>query len=282
MALVDPPTANAPILLLLHGLEGTVNSTYAQAILGVARSRGWGGAMLIFRTCDGRVPAVPRLYHSGETTDTDFFVREISTRFPNSPLLCVGVSLGGNVLLKWLGEQGQNLPGNLRRAAAVSVPFDLGAGSKWLEYGFRKVYQRHFVRSLKRKAERVLDRHPNLPVSRGKVRRSTTLWEFDDVFTSPVHGFSGAEDYYSRSSSLQYLSQVQLPTLLLSAEDDPFVPPVVLERARQAALVNDFLTTEFTARGGHVGWVTGNPWSPGYFMESRVMHWLSEGIQQYP
>lgn len=270
----DPATPGAPTLAILHGLEGTVRSTYAQGLMHQARARGWGAALLIFRTCDGRIPAVPRLYHSGETSDTDVFVRRLAAERPGAPILLVGVSLGGNVLLKWLGEQGGALPPEVRRAAAVSVPFDLAAGSRYLEQGFSQLYVRHFVRSLKRKADAVLARHPHLTVDRGRLAAARSFWDFDDVFTGPVHGFAGAADYYARSSSLHFLPRIQVPTLLFSAEDDPFLPPVVLERVRQLAGRNPRLTPDFTPRGGHVGWIEGPPWAQVYHMEARVAGWL--------
>lgn len=274
VARVDPARPDAPTLLILHGLEGTVLSTYAQGLIAQARQRGWGAAMLIFRTCDGRIPAVPRLYHSGETTDVDFCVRTLIAERPGAPLYCVGVSLGANVLLKWLGEQGPGVPSEVKLAAAVSTPFDLGAGARHLERGVSRVYSWHFVRTLKRKGRRALERHPGLAVDRRRLEAARTFWEFDDAFTAPVHGFAGASDYYERSSSLRYLGDIRVPTLLLSAVDDPFLPPVVLDRVREAAAHNKNLHVHFTQAGGHVGWVAGPPWAPTYYMESRLLDWF--------
>jgi predicted alpha/beta-fold hydrolase len=279
VARLDGRSADAPILLILHGLEGTVRSKYAQGLMHLARARGWSAAMLIFRTCDGRVPDTPRLYHSGETTDADLFIRRIAAERPERPIHILGVSLGANVLLKWLGEQGSAVPAELRRAAAVSTPFDLGAGSRFLERGFSQVYVRHFVRTLRRKALAALERHPHLLVDRERLMSARTFWEFDDVFTGPVHGFAGADDYYSRSSSLHFLARITVPTLLYSAVNDPFLPPVVLDRVREVARGNDALHVEFTAGGGHVGWVAGPPWAPNYHMESRVVHWFERGTE---
>lgn len=274
IARVEPPTPDAPMLVLLHGLEGTVRSKYAQGLMHLARARGWGATLLIFRTCDGLIPSVPRLYHSGETTDADFVIRRLAAERPGRPIMLAGVSLGANVLLKWLGEQRDLVPTEVRRAAAISTPFDLGAGSRFLEQGFSQVYVRHFVRSLKRKAFATLERHPALPVDRARLLDARSFWEFDDVFTGPVHGFSGAEDYYARSSSIHFLPNIRIPTLLYSAVDDPFLPPVVLDRVRELSRSNEALTIEFTAKGGHVGWVSGPPWAPSYHMEGRVAGWL--------
>lgn len=276
VARLDGDSPDAPMLVLLHGLEGTVHSKYAQGFMHQARARGWAASLLIFRTCDGLIPSVPRLYHSGETTDIDHVIRRLVAERPGRPLVLAGVSLGANVLLKWLGEQGTAVPSEVRRAAAVSTPFDLGAGSRFLERGFSQVYVRHFVRSLRRKALSTLERHPHLPVDRERLSAARTFWDFDDVFTGPVHGFSGAEDYYARSSSIHFLPHVAVPTLLYSAIDDPFLPPVVLERVREVARYNEALTVDFTPKGGHVGWVAGPPWSPSYFMEERVAGWLEK------
>lgn len=274
VARIDPASPDAPTLLLLHGLEGTIRSTYAQGLMHQARARGWGAAMLLFRTCDGRMPEVPRLYHSGETSDLDHCVRTLLAERDAAPLYCVGVSLGANVLLKWLGEQGDAVPPRIRRAAAVSTPFDLDAGARHLERGLSRVYSWHFVRTLKRKGWAALARHPSLRVDRSSLESARTFWEFDDAFTAPVHGFEGASDYYERSSSLPFLSMIRVPTLLLSAVNDPFLPPVVLDRVREVAAQNPALHVEFTRAGGHVGWISGPPWAPSYYLEHRLASWF--------
>lgn len=275
VAHMDGATPDAPVLAILHGLEGTVLSKYAQGLMHQARARGWGAAMLIFRTCDGRIPRLPRLYHSGETTDTDAFLRKLAADRPGRPIHAVGVSLGGNVLLKWLGEQGDRVPSEVRRAVAVSAPFDLAAGAHFLERGFSRLYTRHFITTLRRKAHAALDRHPSVAIDRARMDAARTFWEYDDAFTGPFHGFAGADDYYARSSSIAFLSRIEVPTLLYSAEDDPFLPLVVLGRVRELAAGNRFLQPEFTPRGGHVGWVAGPPWAPAYHMEPHVVSWLA-------
>lgn len=275
VALVDPPRPDAPVLSIFHGLEGGLRSTYAQGLMHQAKARGWGAALLVWRTCDGRIPDAPRMYHSGETSDADFFLRRLAERQPASPLLSVGVSLGGNVLLKWLGEQRGNVPRTLRAAAAVSTPFDLAAGATHLERGFSRVYVRHFVRQLKAKATAALRKHPQLPVDPQRLVAARTFWEFDDAFTAPVHGFLGAADYYARSSSLPFLGRIQRPALLFSATDDPFLPPRILNEVRAVAAANSQLEPAFTPAGGHVGWVSGSPFAPVYHMEARVADWLA-------
>jgi predicted alpha/beta-fold hydrolase len=265
----------APRLLLLHGLEGTSRSHYAQGTLAEARRRGWGADMLIFRSCGGELNRTRRFYHSGETTDLALVVERVAAEHPNSPLVLAGFSLGGNVLLKFLGERGSDLPPQVHAAAAVSVPYDLGRGSRHISRGFARVYERHFLRSLRRKAYAKLERFPDL-VPREHVDRARTLWDFDDVVTAPVHGFAGAADYYSRSSAIRFLGGIRVPTLLLSAVDDPFLPAAVLDNVGAAARGNPALQVEFIERGGHVGFISGRvPWRPFYYAEWRVAEFLA-------
>jgi uncharacterized protein len=266
----------APRLLVLHGLEGTIRSHYLRGTLARAHRLGWAADALIFRSCNGEVTRTRRLYHSGETTDLDSVVRRLVHENPGQPLGLAGFSLGGNVLLKWLGERGDDLPGEVRGAVAVSVPFDLERGSRFIERGFARVYTRHFLRTLREKALAKLDRDPGL-FDVEALSRARTLFDFDDVVTAPVHGFKGAHDYYDRSSSLRFLSAIRCPTLLLSAYDDPFLPPEVLSEVARIAARNPALEAEFHERGGHVGFVSGrSPLSPRYYAEERVLDFLSE------
>jgi uncharacterized protein len=256
-------------LLVLHGLEGTIRSHYLQGILGEAVRRGWSADALIFRTCNGEVTTAPRLYHSGETTDLDFVVERLVREHPGQPLALIGFSLGGNVLLKWLGERGEQLPHQVRAAVAVSVPFDLERGSRYIERGFSRVYTRHFLRTLRAKARIKLERVPKL-FDASALEQARTLFDFDDAVTAPVHGFDSATDYYARSSSLGFLSRIRCPTLLLSAYDDPFLPPEVLADVARVASTNPHLTVEFHERGGHVGFISGRvPWASRYYAEDR-------------
>ncbi|MEO5816600.1 MAG: hydrolase [Gemmatimonadaceae bacterium] len=274
-----PPGAGSdtPRLLLLHGLEGTIRSHYLQGTLALAQARGWAADVLVFRGCNGEVNRVRRMYHSGETTDLDFVVRRLIRENPDQPLLIAGFSLGGNVLLKWLGEQGADAPEQLRAAAAVSVPFDLERGARNIERGFARVYTWHFMRTLRLKALAKLDRFPDL-FDPAALRRARTLFEFDDCVTAPVHGFASAHDYYSRSSSLPYLSSIQVPTLLLSSSDDPFLPPQVFDEVAVVARMNTFLLPELWPHGGHVGFVSGaSPLDTHYYHEQRVIEFL--GLQ---
>ena len=273
--------AAAPRLLLLHGLEGGMHSHYARAMFREARQRGWAAALLLFRTC-GTVPnRLPRSYHSGETSDPLWVVEQLSREFPDAPLGLMGVSLGGNVLCKLLGEYGDVLPGQVVAAVAMSVPFDLARASRHIGRGFGAIYEKFFLKSLIPKALSKIDRHPQLAPLR-RVRDARTLWEFDDAFTAPLHGFRDAADYYARASSLPYLSRIQIPTLLLSAVDDPFLPPDVLDEVRREVRENAHVELEFPERGGHVGFTAGRrPWNPWYYGEWRAAEFLAIHMQQF-
>src|SRR5438445_4759617 len=269
-----------PRVLLLHGLEGTIRSHYAQGLLHEAARRDWGADLLIFRSCGSEPNRARRFYHSGETTDAAFALEKIVEAFPTSPLAIAGVSLGGNVLLKMLGEKGNNLPTQLRAAAAISVPFDLERSSKRIDRGFSRFYQRFFLNTLRKKAEEKATRFPDL-ASAEKISALRTLEEFDNLITGPLHGFRDAQDYYRRSSSLLYVKHIRLKTLLLSAVDDPMLPPEVLEDVRKIAKQNPALHIEFVAKGGHAGFITGLwPWRPFYYAEYRVGEFFTEAFAE--
>ena len=264
-----------PRLLVLHGLEGSIRSHYLRGLLAQARDRGWAADALIFRGCNGEINRARRMYHSGETTDLDTVVRRIIREHPDQGLVIAGFSLGGNVLLKWLGEQSSNLPVQVSAAAAVSVPYDLERGSRRMERGFSLEYTRLFLRTLRAKATAKLARFPGL-FDAAALERARTLFDFDDAVTAPVHGFTSAHDYYTRSSSLQFLHTVHIPTLLLSARDDPFLPPEVLDDVAVVARNRPNFTVEFWKNGGHVGFVSGSwPFCPRYYAEERVLEFLA-------
>jgi uncharacterized protein len=266
--------------ILMHGLEGSSYSVYIQGVLSIIAQRGFSATAINFRSC-ARDPdrasrmlpnRRPRFYHSGETGDFDFVVRTLRTRTPNTPLVAFGASLGGNALLKWLGENsGQRL---IAAAATISVPYDLGAGATYLERGVGPFYVGRFQKTLKKKVKELMARFPDAPIDVERSMRARTFREFDDAATAPLHGFKDANDYYTQSSSLQYLGRVTTPTLCISAEDDPFLPHEVLERARAAASpAIEFLTTK---HGGHVGFISGFlPWKSTYWAEELVVDWLS-------
>lgn len=267
---------NAPRLIILHGLEGGMHSTYARGLLGEAHRRGWWADLVLWRTCDGRaVNDVARSYHSGASDDADEAIAHILANDAARPTFVLGVSLGGNVLLKWLGERGSDVPRAIRGAVAVSVPFDLAAASHKLARGFSRIYSRFFLRSLRAKALAKLERFPGVG-NRERIARARTLWEFDDLVTAPLHGYANAADYYRRASSKFFLERIRVPTLLLNAENDPFLPHAVLDDVRVFAAQNRFVTCIFPPHGGHVGFVSGTrPWAPVYWMEPFAFDWMA-------
>ena len=274
---MDAPRGR-PHVVILHGLEGTARSHYARGLFLEANRRGWAADLLLFRGCSGEPNRGPRFYHSGDTGDIDAVARRLLAADVEAPFLFAGVSLGGNVLLKWLGESGESLDRRVVGAAAVSVPFDLARASRHIDRGFSRVYQRHFLQSLRKKALAKLERYPSL-APRERIRSARTLYEFDDIVTGPVHGFADADDYYARSSSIRFLSRIRVATLLLSAVDDPFLPSDVLEQVRDIASSNPRIEVEFLAKGGHVGFVSGqNPFRPFYYAEWRVAQFFERAI----
>lgn len=274
----DPPgvaARPAPRLIVLHGLEGSARSHYARGLFAQARQRGWAADVLIFRSCGPELNRLLRSYHSGDTGDIGFLVRRLVEQEPDRPIVLAGVSLGGNVLLKWLGEQADRVPAQVVAAAAVSVPYDLARGARHLQRGLSHLYELHFLRTLRRKAIAKGRRFPGCFEER-EVARTRTLWEFDDLVTAPIHGFRDAADYYARSSSINFLPRIRVPTLLLNAVDDPFLPAAVLDDVRAVARENPTLHLEFPARGGHVGFIGGRvPWRPFYYAEWRVTEFLA-------
>ncbi len=275
--------AGSPRVVLLHGLEGSSHSVYIQGLLGEIASRGWRATAMNFRSCarDPRnlsrmIPnRRPRLYHSGETGDLDFLLKTLAAREGEAPIFAIGVSLGGNVLLKWLGEHPSETL--LAAAAAVSVPYDLAAGSRHLERGAGRLYVEAFLKTLRKKALDSARRFPEAAnrMDVERVRRSRTFYEFDDAATAPLHGFRDAEDYYAHSSSLGFIGSIRVPTLCLSAEDDPFLPPAVLPRAKAAA--SPFVEIVATSSGGHIGFISGPlPWKTRFWAEEFVVQWLAE------
>jgi len=260
-----------PLVLVLHGLEGSMQSHYVTGLLHHVLARGWRGAVLNFRSCSGELNHLPRFYHSGDTADLEMVVDLLIARQPDVRLGIVGVSIGGNVLLKWLGERGTNVPAAVAAAVAISVPFDLTACAAVLDRGFRRaVYTANFMRSMRRK---VLDKARRFPgfVDVQAVRRATTFAAYDRAVTAPLHGFADERDYWTRSSSGPYLGRIRRPTLLINALDDPFVPVEALPDPR--TLPPD-VTAEFVPRGGHVGFVEGWPWRAASWAERRAVEFL--------
>ena len=279
---LEPHDRGSVRVLLFHGLEGSPRSHYVSGVFSQAERRGWGATLMLFRGCGSAPNVARRFYHSGETSDPAHVFRVLSARWPRTRWVLASVSLGGNVMLKWLGEQGGARDPAIAAAAAVSVPFDLEAGARRIAYGSSRIYDRSFLRSLRRKATAKLSRFPDLfdPLA---LANAKNVYEFDDAVTAPVHGFASAHDYYEKSSSMQFLPRIRVPTLLLSAADDPFMPPDVLERAAAAVRANACVEVEFWPNGGHVGFVAGAlPWKPFYYAEWRIFQFFDRVLERTP
>jgi len=268
-----PRTEPLPLVVVLHGLEGSARSTYALESYRALAREGVAAVGLNFRSCSGEPNRLPRLYHSGETGDLRFVLRVLRERFPRRPLGTLGFSLGGNVMLKYLGESPDALPA---AAAAVSVPYDLAAGADYIERGWSRAYRRYLVRKLQRKVALKAAQLDGL-VDLALLRRARTFREFDDAGTAPLHGFTDADDYYRRSSSKAYLPAVAVPTLLVHALDDPFLPPHALP---DAAILDKsrWLSAAFVPHGGHVGFVAGPPYAPIFFAERQAARFLADAL----
>jgi predicted alpha/beta-fold hydrolase len=282
---LDPPSLDAqdtqtPTVLFLHGLEGSSRTQYILGMMDGIRRYGWRGVALNFRSCSGEINRQRRFYHSGETTDLDWVVRKLIQQHPGSPLGAVGFSLGGNVLLKWLGENGEKVPAQLRSAVAVSVPFDLAVAARRIDQGLNRIYGYAFLSTLKQKALIKAERYPGL-IDPKRVGRITSFAEFDDYVTAPFHGFKDGLDYWTRSSSKQFLGGIRRPTLLISAGDNPFLPNAYIPR--DSIESSEWLTGEFPQTGGHVGFVEGRwPWSASYWFEARAMDFLKHHLDDCP
>lgn len=270
------------LFVLFHGLEGSSNSVYIQGLLQRISELGASATAVNFRSC-ARDPRnlsrmIPnrtmRLYHSGETTDPDFVLNLLHQRNPTARIAAFGGSLGGNALLKWLGEHpDQSI---VSAAATVSVPYDLGAGAAYMERRPAQYYVDAFLRTLKRKAEQKIEQFDEARrrIDLERLARARTFREFDDAATAPLHGLRDADDYYDTCSSIHYLSAIRTPTLCISAVDDPFLPPEVLDRVkRDSSREVDLIATP---RGGHLGFVGGGVGRPRYWAEELVLEKLQQ------
>lgn len=268
--LADAPP-DAPLLVLFHGLEGSSRSHYARSVFQALASAGWRGVIPHFRGCSGTPNLLPRAYHSGDSHEIGWMLALLASRQGPAPLFAAGVSLGGNALLKWLGESGTDAARHITAAAAICPPLDLSISGRALAQGFNHLYTRHFLATLKPKALAKLARHPELFDAR-RLMRAQSLYEFDDVYTAPMHGFADADDYWRRASSKPWLGAISIPTLLLTAANDPFVPLAALPRPRE---LSPAVVHECQPSGGHVGFVSGG-W-PGHlqWLPARLLDFFA-------
>ena len=245
--------ANAPLLVIFHGLEGSSGSHYAQALADVARLRGWACAVPHFRGCSGELNHAPRAYHSGDFEEIDWILRRFQASH-TGPVLAVGISLGGNALMRWAGEMGSSAAAVVAGVASVCSPLDLAASGWAIGRGFnRQIYTRMFLRTMVPKALQKLDQHPGL-FDRNALLAARDLYAFDNIVTAPLHGFKNTEDYWLRASAKPHLQNIRIPALALNALNDPFIPAWSLPRPEEVA---SSVTLWQPAQGGHVGFPSG-------------------------
>jgi predicted alpha/beta-fold hydrolase len=259
----------SPLLVVLHGLEGSAESPYARMMLDAARDRGWHGCVLHFRDCGDYRNLLPRRYHAGETNDLRHFLSVLQGRGFTGPVMAVGFSLGGNVLLKYLGESGSQTP--LRAACAVCVPLDLHECAVALNTGLSKGYQRYLLKRMKTSVTRKFDRH-TAAFDWQQALGAKTFAEFDDVVTAPLHGFDSGVDYYDKCSSVRFLDSIEKPTLIINALDDPFMTPGVIPHRDR---LSEHVCLEVSEYGGHVGFIDGGtPRRPSFYLPGRLTEFL--------
>lgn len=249
---IDGP-ADAPLIVLFHGLEGSSRSHYAASLMRWTQQRGWRGVVPHFRGCGGRPNNLPRAYHSGDYHELDWMLERLAQTNTSGVCFVAGVSLGGNALLKWLAARGTSAGQIVRAAVVVSAPVDLHVAGHGLGRGINRLYTWHFLATLKPKSLQKATRFPGL-YDTAKVARARNLYEFDNIVTAPLHGFKDADDYWTRASSKGDLRRIEVPTLLIHARNDPFLPGRHLP---QTSDVSANVTLEYTRAGGHVGFVTG-------------------------
>ena len=273
-------SGTGPLVILLHGLTGNSRSNYIQSLQNAFGRLGWRSVALNFRGCSGEYNQTARCYHSGDTDDVQFLYDVLRQREPDTPMAAIGFSLGGNMLLKWLGEQQQRL--NLFAAVAVSVPLLLGHCASKLEKGFSKLYNHVLLYELKRYVEK---KHAHLRrihkpqeaeklAQLGNLQDIRSFWQYDDRVIAKLYGFKDVHDYYQRCSSRQFLKSITVPTLIIQAVDDPFMTVAVLPTPEE---LSNAVTLEVTSAGGHVGFISGTkPWRPHYWLDQRISKFLMQ------
>lgn len=271
-----PKNDDAPLAIVLHGLEGNINSFYAKGMMKALKKQGFNVVLMHFRNCSTQANRLPRAYHSGETGDLDFFIRHLKKQFPNRPMVAVGFSLGGNVLAKYLGEQQTQCP--LHAAAVVSAPYELSASCQVIRKSLGKIYQKYLLDRMKVSMRRKLPQiKKQIPLTAEQLSEINDLWEFDNRLTAPLHGFSSAEDYYSKASAKPYLQYIATPTLIVHAKDDPMLSIKAVPSRHE---VSEHVTLRISEQGGHVGFISGNnPFKPVYWLERAIPHYFRQQLE---
>ncbi len=260
---IDLPP-DLPIVVLFHGLEGNSQSNYARALMAATVAKGWRGVVIHFRGCSGEPNRLPRVYYAGDTPEIQLLLSRVRGNAPTAPIYAAGVSLGANALLKWLGESGEAAKAIISKAFAVSAPMDLAASATALDKGLnRMLYTPRFVDSMRPKALAMNERFPGL-LDAEKIKVAKTIHDIDNAVTAVLYGATDADDYYAKNASKPWLQQIQLPTLILNAKNDPFIPQESLPVATE---VSEFVVLEYPETGGHVGFSGRDNWLPNRILE---------------
>jgi len=268
--------SDKPIVILFHGLAGSYKSPYIQGTMRELDANSFNSVLMHFRGCSGVMNIEAKSYHSGKTDDALEFVNSLLVEYKKSKLFAIGYSLGGNMLLKLLGELGDKSP--FIATMAVSAPMQLDICGDSMDSGFSKIYQRHLMKSLNESLEQKCDMHDMkslINLDKKNVKNFKTFWEFDDAYTAPIHGFKDAKDYYAKSSSKQFLKHIKTNTLIIHSSDDPFMTPKVIPNKDEVSLHVDL---EIYQNGGHVGFIEGTPFKPKYWLEKRVVEYFKRFI----
>jgi predicted alpha/beta-fold hydrolase len=266
------PSDNRPIVVLFHGLAGSFSSPYIQGIMRALEAKGFASVLMHFRGCSGKENLLPRSYHSGDTADARAWLNYLKVTYKESDLSAVGYSIGGNMLLKLLGEDGEN--SILKSAVSISAPMDLDITAKAINRGFSKRYQAHLLKPLKITLLKKFDTFNMeylLNKTRQDIQNIKTIEEFDELYTAPINGFGTAKNYYDKCSAKQFLKHIKTPTLIIHALDDPFMTPEILPKADE---ISKHVKIELSKHGGHVGFVHGGIFKPKYWLEERVVEYL--------
>ncbi len=264
--------AGLPFVVLFHGLEGSSDSHYARAMMALLQSKGWFGAVPHFRGCSGELNLAPRFYHSGDAQEIDWIIKKLHTRFrsanPAAQFFACGVSLGGNALLRWLGEE-QHQAQIVDAACAISAPLDLAAGGAALSRGINLIYTHKFLQTLKPKCLEKLRQFPRL-FDRDALLQSKNLYEFDNIVTAPLHGYRDTDDYWDRASARHILGDIRVPTLVLNARNDPFLPARHLP-----AKASSCVQLDYPEHGGHVGFASGKLPGNLRWLPEKMLHFFN-------
>ncbi|MDH5389067.1 MAG: hydrolase [Gammaproteobacteria bacterium] len=271
------PKDGRPIIVLFHGLEGSIDSHYAKTIMQALHQQGWVALLMHFRGCSRRPNRLARSYHSGETEDARYLLGWLKQTYPDSALAAVGISLGGNMLLKLQAEYGDQSP--LKAAVSVCAPVQLNLCAKKLTKGLSRIYQWHLIKllnqKLRNKAEK-FDFDKLIGLSRNEIKNIKTFWQFDDRVTAPLHGFKDVHDYYARSSARQYLKDIKKPTLMIHALDDPFMQR---DSVPDESALSESVELELSEHGGHIGFIAGSLRQPVFWLPQRISEYLYKYIE---